>query len=392
LKEKTGDNFTMIAQTMFGLEEVLANELCALGGQKVELLNRAVRFVGDLGFMYKANLWLRTALRVLVPVHSFEVKHEQDLYRKIKQMAWEEYLGPDDTLAVNCSLHSALFSHSQFLEQKTKDAIVDRFREKFGRRPSVDLKAPSLRVNLFISQEHCSVALDSSGDSLHKRGYRDHTNLAPMNEVLAAGLVLLTGWNGITNFVDPMCGSGTILIEAALYAANIPPGSFQAGFGFEKWKNFDPELWEKIYDSAMNKVRDYAPVIVGGDISKHVARKAATNVAEANLKGRVRVVESAFADLPVPEGRGVLVMNPPYGERMDKEDDLNALYASIGDTLKQKWAGYEAWIITSNLEAAKHIRLSPKPKLKLFNGPLECRFMRYELYSGSRRAEKSSDE
>jgi putative N6-adenine-specific DNA methylase len=285
-----------------------------------------------------------------------------------------------------------LFSHSQFLEQKTKDAIVDRFREKFGRRPSVDLKAPSLRVNLFISQEHCSVALDSSGDSLHKRGYRDHTNLAPMNEVLAAGLVLLTGWNGITNFVDPMCGSGTILIEAALYAANIPPGSFQAGFGFEKWKNFDPELWEKIYDSAMNKVRDYAPTIVGGDISKHVARKAATNVAEANLKGRVRVVESAFADLPVPEGRGVLVMNPPYGERMDKDDDLNALYASIGDTLKQKWAGYEAWIITSNLEAAKHIRLSPKPKIKLFNGPLECRFMRYELYSGSRRAEKSSDD
>jgi putative N6-adenine-specific DNA methylase len=381
----------MVAQTMFGLEEVLANELRALGAQKVELLNRAVSFAGDLGFMYKANLCLRTALRVLVPIHSFEIKHEQDLYRKIKQMAWEEYLGPDDTLAVNCSLHSPLFNHSQFLEQKTKDAIVDRFREKFGRRPSVDLQAPSLRVNLFISQEHCSVALDSSGDSLHKRGYRDQTNLAPLNEVLAAGLVLLTGWNGITNFVDPMCGSGTLLIEAALYAANIPPGSFQAGFGFEKWKNFDPELWEKIYDSAMNKVRDYAPVIVGGDLSKHVARKAATNVAEANLKGRIRVVESAFADLPVPEGRGVLVMNPPYGERMDKDEDINALYASIGDTLKQKWAGYEAWIITSNLEAAKHIRLTPKPKLKLFNGPLECRFMRYELYSGSRRPEKTGE-
>ncbi len=379
----------MIAQTMFGMEDLLMAELAALGAQNIEKLNRAVSFFGDLGFMYKANLCLRTALRVLTPIQSFQVKHERDLYNAIKLIPWEEYLDVDGTLAINCSLHSSLFNHSQFLEQKTKDAIVDRFREKYGRRPSVDLQKPSLRVNLFISQENCAVSLDSSGDSLHKRGYRDQTNLAPLNEVLAAGLVLLSGWDRRSNLVDPMCGSGTILIEAALLAANIPPGSFQAEFGFEKWKNFDQELWDNIYDVAMNKITDFAPPILGSDISKHVARKAVINVNEANLKNRIKIENHAFADLPAPEGGGVLILNPPYGERMDKDEDINEVYKSIGNTLKQKWAGYDAWIITSNLEAAKHIRLNPKPKIKLFNGPLECRFMRYELYSGSRRVEKN---
>lgn len=379
----------MIAQTMFGMEDLLVAELAALGAQKIEKLNRAVSFFGDLGFMYKANLCLRTALRVLMPIQSFQVKHERDLYDAIKLIPWEEYLDVDGTLAINCSLHSSLFNHSQFLEQKTKDAIVDRFREKYGRRPSVDLQKPSLRVNLFINQENCAVSLDSSGDSLHKRGYRDQTNLAPLNEVLAAGLVLLSGWDRRSNLVDPMCGSGTILIEAALLAANIPPGSFQAEFGFEKWKNFDQELWDNIYDAAMNKITDFAPLILGSDISKHVARKAVININEANLKNRIKIENHAFADLPAPEGGGVLILNPPYGERMDKDEDINEVYKSIGDTLKQKWAGYDAWIITSNLAAAKHIRLNPKPKIKLFNGPLECRFMRYELYSGSRRIEKN---
>jgi len=374
---------------MFGMEDLLVAELAALGAQKIEKLNRAVSFSGDLGFMYKANLCLRTALRVLMPIQSFQVKHERDLYDAIKLIPWEEYLDVDGTLAINCSLHSSLFNHSQFLEQKTKDAIVDRFREKYGRRPSVDLQKPSLRVNLFISQENCAVSLDSSGDSLHKRGYRDQTNLAPLNEVLAAGLVLLSGWDRRSNLVDPMCGSGTILIEAALLAANIPPGSFQAEFGFEKWKNFDQELWDNIYDAAMNKITDFAPLILGSDISKHVARKAVININEANLKNRIKIENHAFADLPAPEGGGVLILNPPYGERMDKDEDINEVYKSIGDTLKQKWAGYDAWIITSNLAAAKHIRLNPKPKIKLFNGPLECRFMRYELYSGSRRIEKN---
>lgn len=377
--------FRMIAQTMFGLEEILVSELTQLGAKEIEKLNRAVGFEGDLGMMYRANLCLRTALRVLVPIHSFEVKNEQDLYNKIKEMKWEEYMEVTDTLAINCSLNSELFGHSQYLEQKTKDAIVDRFREKFGKRPSVDTIFPTLRINLFINKENCIVSLDSSGESLHKRGYRDKTNLAPINEVLAAGMILLTGWDGKSNFIDPMCGSGTILIEAALIAGNIPPGSYKAMFGFEKWKNFDADLWEEVYDEAMNQIVDSQTIIIGGEISKHVARKAVININEANMKNQIKIENCAFQDLPAPEGQGILVINPPYGERMDKDEDINALYKSIGDTLKKNWAGYNAWLITSNMEAAKHIRLDPKPKIKLFNGSLECRFMRYELYSGTRR-------
>jgi putative N6-adenine-specific DNA methylase len=381
-------NFRMIAQTMFGLEEILMKELEDLGAAEITKHNRAVGFMGDLALMYKANLCLRTALRVLVPIHSFQVRNEQDLYDKIKVMAWEEYMNVDDTLAINCSLHSDLFSHSQFLEQKTKDAIVDRFRDKYGRRPSVDTTFPDLRINLFINQNNCIVSLDSSGESLHKRGYRDKTNLAPINEVLAAGMVLLTGWDKVSNFIDPMCGSATILIEAALIAGNIPPGSYKALFGFERWKNFDKEVWNDVFDEAMNQVKEEFPVIVGGEISKNVLRKAVVNVNEANFKHKIKLEHSPFADLPVPEGKGVLIINPPYGERMDKDEDINGLYKSIGDTLKQRWAGYDAWVITSNLEAAKHIRLNPRPKIKLFNGSLECRFMRYELYSGTRKFEE----
>lgn len=381
-------NFKMIAQTMFGLEEILIDELHALGATEIEKHNRAVGFQGDLGFMYKANLCLRTALRVLVPIHSFEIRNEDELYKQIKAMKWEEYMDLDDTLAINCSLNSDYFNHSQYLEQKTKDAIVDRFRELYGRRPDVDTHRPSLRINLFVSQEKCVVSLDSSGESLHKRGYRDKTNLAPINEVLAAGLVLLTDWDKKSNFVDPMCGSGTILIEAALIAANIPPGSYKDFFGFEKWKNFDRDLWNSVYDEAMSKINKNTPLIMGGEISKNVARKAIINLNEANLKHIIEIETSAFEDLPVPEGRGILIINPPYGERMNLDEDINALYKSIGDTLKKKWAGYDAWIITSNFEAAKHIRLNPKPKIKLFNGSLECRFMRYELYDGTRRKDK----
>ncbi|TAE13882.1 MAG: class I SAM-dependent RNA methyltransferase, partial [Bacteroidetes bacterium] len=233
---------------MFGLEDVLIGELTELGATNLERHNRAVGFTGDLAMMYRANLCLRTALRVLVPIENFEVQDEQDLYNKIKAIAWEDYLDVDGTLAVNCSLNSNLFNHSQFLEQKTKDAIVDRFREIYGRRPSVDLDRPTLRINLFVGREHCIVSLDSSGESLHKRGYRDKTNLAPMSEVLAAGLVLLTGWDKKSNFIDPMCGSGTLLIEAALIAKNIPAGSYRDFFGFETWKNYDKALWDTIWE------------------------------------------------------------------------------------------------------------------------------------------------
>lgn len=379
--------FAMTAQTMFGLEQLLAAELEAVGAQDIAVHNRAVRFRGDLSCLYRANFCLRTALRILIPLETFRVRNEHELYEGITRMRWEEHLGPDDTLAVACTLHSDRFNHSQYLALKAKDAIVDRFRARTGRRPSVDLDRPTARIHLHVHGEECLVSLDSSGGSLHKRGYRDQTNLAPINEVLAAGLVLLSGWKGDTPFVDPMCGSGTLLIEAALIAARIPPGSYREEFGFERWHDFDRTLWHRVKEEAMRHVRPDGPLILGGELSPHVARKAQRNIAGAGLKDRIRIQNTPFQELTPPADSGTLVLNPPYGERMDNED-VNALYKVIGDTFKAKWAGWSAWVITSNMEAAKHIHLTPKPRIKLYNGSLECRFLHYELYSGTRRKDR----
>ncbi len=380
----------MTAQTMYGLEPVLAEELLRLGAKDVEKRNRAVEFTGDLGFLYKANLCLRTALRVVIPIEDFTVRNEQDLYAGIKKIPWEVFMTADDTFAFAAKLNSDLFGHSQYAAQLAKDALADRFREKTGKRPSVDVEDPALRIRLFIFGDQCSVTLDSSGDSLHKRGYREQTNLAPLNEVLAAGMVLLSGWDRMSNFVDPMCGSGTILIEAALIAANIPPGVYRKSYGFQRWNDYDPALWEKVYNGAMERISGNRPVILGGELSKNVARKAETNIAIAELKEEIEVRNTAFEDLEAPAGRGVIIINPPYGERMDEDVDINGVYKMIGDTLKKNWAGYDAWVLTPNLEAAKYIKLTPKPKIRLFNGALDCRFMRYELYEGSRRRDKEA--
>lgn len=380
--------FQMTAQTMYGLEPVLAEELLRLGAKDVVKRNRAVSFTGDLGFLYKANLCLRTALRVVIPIEDFPVLNEQDLYAGIKKIPWEVFMGPDDTFTFAAKLNSDLFGHSQYAAQLAKDALVDRFREKTGKRPSVDVEDPTLRIRLFIYGDQCSVTLDSSGDSLHKRGYREQTNLAPLNEVLAAGMILLSGWDRMSNFVDPMCGSGTLLIEAALIAANIPPGVYRKNFGFQRWNDYDAELWERIYNGAMERISGNRPLILGGELSKNVARKAETNIAIADLKEEITVLNTAFEDLEAPTGRGVLIINPPYGERMDEDADINDLYKMIGDTLKKNWAGYDAWVLTPNLEAAKYIKLTPRPKIRLFNGALDCRFLRYELYEGSRRRDK----
>lgn len=412
------ETFQMSAQTMFGLDEILFQEIKDLGAKNVQLNNRAVTFEGDLKMMYKANLCLRTALRVLVPIAEFEVKDEHDLYNKIKTIEWEKYLSVKETLAINCTLSTNLFNHSRYIEQKTKDAIVDKFREKYNERPSVDIMNPDLRIQIYIKNNVCVVMLNSSGDPLYKRGYRDKTNLAPMNEVLAAGLILLSKWDKKSDFIDPMCGSATLSIEAALIAANIPAGSFRPLFGFEKWSNFDVDLWEEVFDEAMEGINtENMPYILAGEISKNVARKAAANIAEANLKKYIMLKDISFHDLLPPDrtekeieeekqkaealeknkeenkswfktrkaDRGVIIINPPYGERMDKDEDINTFYAEIGDTLKKNWAGYTAWIITSNMEAAKSIGLASKPKLKIFNGSLECRFMRFEIYEGSNR-------
>ncbi len=379
------DEFEMIAQTLYGLEDVLAKELADLGATSITTHNRAVRFTGDTALLYKANLCLHTALRILVPIASFHVRDEHELYGAIHDMPWEDFMEVQDTLAVHCSLNSELFGHSQYLALKTKDAVCDRFREKTGQRPSVDVELPTLRIFLHVHGDRCTVSLDSSGNSLHERGYRDQTNIAPINEVLAAGMVLLSGWDQRSPFVDPMCGSGTVVIEASMLAYGIPPNHDRAQFGFERWMDFDQALWERIHTEAMAKVKTEGPVIMGGEISPNVARKAIANTHNADLEHMITITTSAFADLKAPDDPGVLILNPPYGERMDKDEDIHALYRMIGDTLKKNWAGWTAWVITSNMEAAKSIKLTPKPKIRLYNGALDCRFLRYELYVGSRK-------
>ncbi|MBK6369535.1 MAG: class I SAM-dependent RNA methyltransferase [Flavobacteriales bacterium] len=386
-------SFRMVAQTLHGLEEVLRVELLKLGARDLERHNRAVSFTGDLGFLYKANLCLRTAIRVLVPLDAFDARSPEEVYAALREIEWETFMDVQDTFLFKVTLNSTYFTHSQYVAQKAKDAVADRFREKKGVRPSVDTENPTLRIHLHINNERCTLSLDSSGGSLHQRGYRTETNAAPLNEVLAAGMVILSGWNKLSPLVDPFCGSGTILIEAAMLAANIPPGIYREKFAFEGWNDFDPDLWDTIRNSAIDKITGERPIILGGDIDRITVSKAKETLRNAKLDDGVTIRHCAFADLEAPDRKGMLILNPPYGERMNErgiaaasaEEDINALYKMIGDTLKHRWAGWTAWVLTSNLDAAKHIKLTPKPKIQLFNGALDCRFLRYELYEGSRR-------
>jgi putative N6-adenine-specific DNA methylase len=391
VKEKS--DFKMIAKTIFGLEEVLSQELQRLGAKDVEVHNRAVSFTGDKGFMYKANICLRTALRVLVPIKTFAIKDEKSLYAALQGINWEEYMDVTDTLAIDTVLNSDLFTHSQYISQKAKDAIVDQFRAKYGERPSVDLDKPTIRIHLHIFKDSCTVALDSSGESLHKRGYRDKTNLAPLNEVLAAGMILLSGWDKRSTFIDPMCGSGTILIEAALIANNIPPGYYRDAYSFEGWKKylpFEEDLYNTIFDAAIDKITNHQQSILGGELSPNVAKKAKENVKLAKVDDIVSVKVSDIKDFEVPPGRGVVIINPPYGERMVK-DNIEELYKTIGDTFKKSFSGYDCWVLSSNLDAFKHVGLRPSRKIMLFNGQLECRFMKYEMYQGTKRVHKMEE-
>lgn len=389
-----GSNFRMVAKTIYGLEQLCANELKTLGAENTEIHNRAVSFDGNLGVMYKANLLLRTALRVLVQYVEFEVNNEHELYEQVKSIAWENLITAADTIAIDTVLNTEIFNHSQYISQKAKDAICDRFRERTGVRPSVDLDNPTLRLHLHVSRNRCIIALDSSGDSLHKRGYRDKTNLAPINEVLAAGLVQLTGWDRRSTFIDPMCGSGTILIEAAMLAANIPAAYFREELGFMKWKLFLPyndELWQKIHESAINRISTDNLTLYGIELSPHVARKAKENVKRSKTEDMIRIRNADFLQSDAPPVTGpkpVLLMNPPYGERMAKED-ISALYHAVGDTFKKKYSGFDCWIVSSNHEALKNVGLSTSRRLTVFNGQLECRFFCYSIYQGTKKVHKT---
>ncbi len=379
-----GDNFNMVAKTLFGFEELLEKELTQLGAQHVKKGVRSVSFVGDKGFMYKANLGLRTAIKILKPIHTFRVTSEKDLYNKIYDMEWENYLKPTGSLAIDATIHSQLFTHSLFIAQKTKDAIVDRFREKTGQRPNVDLKFPDLKINIRIDRQECTVSLDTSGESLHKRGYKLATNIAPINEVLAAGLIILSGWDGQCDFMDPMCGSGTMLIEAAMIACNIPPNLMRKEFAFERWQDWDVELFEKIEESLLKKTRDFHHKIIGYDKAPSATTKARENIKNAQLDDFITVKhEDFFKTQKGGHEKLHMVFNPPYGERLDI--DMEAFYKNIGDTLKQNYPGTDAWFITSNLDALKHVGLRPSRKIHLFNAKLESRLVKYVMYEGSKK-------
>lgn len=373
---------------MFGFEELLANELLTLGARDIKVGVRNVSFVGDMGFMYKANLALRTTVRILKPIRSFKVLSENDLYRQLQNIKWDDFLNVNGTFAVDAVANSDNFTHSHYLALKSKDAIADYFRSKFGRRPNVDIKHPDLQVNIHIQKDYCTVSLDSSGDSLHKRGYRSATNIAPINEVLAAGLVLLSGYDGTQNFMDPMCGSGTILIEAAMIANNIPANINRKEFGFEKWNDFDETLFNKIRNSLLNKIKDSHAVIIGYDKAPSAIRKANDNIKNAHLEDFIKVKQVDFFHSEKEiEGKTILIFNPPYGERL--EIDVPFFYKKIGDTLKGGYTNTNAWLITSDFtNGLKNVGLRTSKKIKLFNGKLECRFVKYEMYEGSRKVKK----
>jgi len=380
-----GNNFKMVAKTMFGFEEILAKELRNLGAVNVLEGVRMVSFEGDTGFMYKANLCLRTAIKILKPIHSFYVKDETDLYKKIYAMDWSKYLNPEITFAIDATVNSENFTHSLYVSQKTKDAIVDKFRNTVGKRPNVDIKFPELRINIHIQMNQCNVSLDTSGRSLHQRGYRTATNIAPINEVLAAGLLLLSGWDGQSHFLDPMCGSGTFLTEAAMIACNIPANINRKEFAFEKWQDFDSELYEKIIESSLNKTREFHYKITGYDKAPSAVQKAIDNVENANLSEYISVERKNFFESEkFTENHLHIVFNPPYGERLNIE--MEEFYGNIGDTLKQNYPGTDAWFITSNLEALKFVGLRPSRKIKVFNSHLESRLVKYVMYKGSKKA------
>lgn len=385
-------NFKMVAKTLFGFEELLAKELRQLGASAIEFGNRNVSFEGDTGFMYKANLNCRTAIKILKPIAGFNIFTEDDLYKRIYDIPWENYMDADATLAVQATVFSEVFTHSHYIALKTKDAIVDRFRDQTGIRPDVDLDAPDLQINIHIDRNICTVSLDSSGESLHKRGYKVEGSLAPINEVLAAGILMLADWQGQSDFLDPMCGSGTMLIEAAMIACRIPANINRKRFGFESWKDFNPDLYQVIVEASLKRVREYHFQMKGFDLDPKSVDLARRNVESANLQEYITVTEQDFFKSEKETDKPLFIAaNPPYDERILLRD-VEKFYSQIGDTLKQSYPGSQAWIITSNMDALKSVGLRTSRKIKVYNGKLEARWARYDMYQGSKKASKQTEE
>ncbi|MDH6306955.1 putative N6-adenine-specific DNA methylase [Parabacteroides sp. PF5-5] len=381
-------SFEMVAKTLYGLEEILADELIALGANDVQIGRRMVSFSGDKELLYKANFCCRTALRILKPIYQFKAKDADTVYKKVKEVAWEEYISEDKTFAIDSVIHSEDFNHSKFVAYRTKDAIVDYFTEQGKKRPSVRVNKPDLYINIHISHNDCTLSIDSSGESLHKRGYRIEQNEAPLNEVLAAGMILKTGWKGDSHFVDPLCGSGTLLIEAAMIALNIAPGIHRKEFAFEKWVDFDQDLFDRIYNDESQE-REFTFKCYGSDISPAAIEMAEKNVRNAGLMKYIELKVLPFqqyAEAPKP---GIMVTNPPYGERISSRD-LMGLYSMIGERMKHVFTGYKVWILSYKDECFDKIALRPNEKVKLMNGSLECEYRCYEIFEGKNKDYKKS--
>ncbi len=376
----------MVAKTFRGLESLLAGELEAIGGGNIRTGFRVVYFDGDIEVMYRANFQVRTALRILKPFYEFRAKNDEELYNGAYSFDWSGLLTENSTFAVNGVVSSPYFNHSKFIALRVKDAIADQFRAKTGKRPDVDTENPDVRINLHVSSDRCTLLLDSSGDSLHKRGYRTTTVEAPINEVLAAGMIMLSGWDRESAFIDPMCGSGTIPIEAAMMAYNIPPGIYRKQFAFEKWPDFDKDLFNNIYNEEYPEPK-VIPEIVGSDMSPQAVAMAKTNAKNAFMGKKIDFKVSAFEEMLPPANGGMLITNPPYGERL-KQENIKAFHMIMGDYLKKNFTGYTAWILSSNIEALKFTGLRPEQKIVLYNGPLECRFVKFSIYKGTKKTHK----
>lgn len=383
--------FSMLAKTFKGLEEVLAQELIELGANDVLIERRAVSFRGDKALLYRANFALRTAIRILVPIASFKAKDTDALYNQLRKLNWSQYMTVDSTFAIDATVYSESFRNSRFVTYRVKDAIVDYWQEKASKRPNVQVEKPDLLINIHIANEQVTLSLDSSGESLHKRGYRVATTEAPINEVLAAGMLLMAGWQGQSDFYDPMCGSGTLLIEAALIARNIAPGVFRSSFAFEKWPDFDAELWSDIYNDD-SREKEFNHKIYGSDASFYAIQQAAKNIKSAGVQKdvelkQIRIEEIKISNIqsPITNPSPLVMMNPPYGERLKSNKEMEDLYSAIGSALKHQFTGATAWIISSNAAAMKCIGLKPSKKYHLLNGELDCQYNKYELFQGKRK-------
>ena len=384
--------FQMVAKTFKGLEQVLAKELIELGANNVQIERRAVSFTGDMRMLYTANFCLRTASRVLVPIATFKAKKTDNIYEQVKLLDWAQYMTAKTTFQIDATVYSDLFRHSQFITYRVKDAIVDWWMEHGGVRPSVQLTNPDLYLNVHIAGDTVTLSLDSSGESLHKRGYRVANTQAPINEALAAGMLLLAGWHGQSDFYDPMCGSGTLLIEAALIARNIAPGIYRKGFAFEKWASFDADLFEDVYNDD-SRERDFQHKIYGSDAGFYAVQVANKNIQSANLQRDIEVKQIRIEELKLADQstEGALVMmNPPYGERLSQDKNVLRLYQDIGTALKHQFSGATAWMISSNEEALKCVGLRPAKRIHLVNGDLDCLFNQYVLFKGDRKSWKKS--